>query len=222
MNLEPDLTPQDAQAVAAIKERIIGWSTESQYRFFKTALGVLPEIENILVLGVYYGRDIAFILDILARYHPSRQVNIVGVDRFSSEPCSDWNGLSRSWEEATHGMPAPDILKARGNIMQCPLGAGVKFGESVMLVASDHMEFLRDTQEKFELIYVDGAHDYVTVKEQLQLVPRVCRNEAAVIAGDDYCNLNGWGVESAVREAFASFRLIDQWIWYARLSEMKK
>lgn len=89
MILNTALTMEDRHRVAVINDSIPGWSGYAQYGFFKAALAE-NDIKRLLMLGVYMGRDLAFILDILHRYHPERVVELVGVDKFSDTPCDDW------------------------------------------------------------------------------------------------------------------------------------
>lgn len=204
------ITQEDRNAIAAISARVPGWSDERQYGFFKVMLADKPELKDLLMLGVYHGRDIAFVLDILARYHPGRVVNITGVDRFSKEKCADWPDWAGSWEQLTHGMPAPSFEAATANTLS-PL---------VTLVMMDDVAFLESCEAKYDLAYVDTSHDYESVKKLLQLVRNVCRSDA-IVCGDDFSNLNGWGVERAVTESFSQFFLHAGWIWNAHVSLLK-
>lgn len=206
------LTAQDREAIAAIQAKIIGWSGAPQYGFFKGALAARPDIEKILMVGVYYGRDIAFILDVLARYHPERKVSITGVDKFSEERCADWRAEAGNWEQHTHGMPAPNIAKATANLI--PLGG------NLALIKSDDLTYFANHQGTFDLIYLDAAHDLESVRAQFAAVRRICRTET-IIAGDDYSNENGWGVKTAVNEAFAHFNLMDDWVWWGVVEDLK-
>lgn len=197
-------TPEDDKAIAAICARVPGWSDARQYGFFKSVLASRPDIEDMLILGVYHGRDICFVQDILARYHPGRVLNIVGVDKFSNERCADWPGWAGSWEQVTHGMPAPDLAAADRN---------TRGGDAmVTLLKMDDVYFLIGTELTYDFVYVDTSHDYQSVKNVLSHLKPVCR-EGATIAGDDFSNANGWGVPQAVNETFSHFTLYAGWIW---------
>ena len=195
-------TPEDDKAIAAICARVPGWSDARQYGFFKQTLAARPEISDTLVLGVYHGRDICFMIDILRRYHAGRYMRIVGVDKFSNERCADWPGWAGSWEQVTHGMPAPDMDAATRNIasVQCEL------------VKMDDVTFIDQCADQFDFVYVDTSHDYQSVKNVLSHLKPVCR-EGATIAGDDFSSANGWGVPQAVNETFSHFTLYAGWIW---------
>src|SRR4051812_3564824 len=104
------LTPEDIAGMNAINARIPGWSDAKHYAFFKYVLAELPWITDLLVVGVYQGRDIAYILDLVGRYHKTRPLRITGVDKFSDTPCADWPEAKRGmdWKGAGFG-EAPTI-----------------------------------------------------------------------------------------------------------------
>lgn len=204
------LTQADISAAAFISSYILGWSDERQYRFFKFILAGRPNLKDFLMLGVYHGRDIAFIQDILARYHPGRVLNIVGVDRFTAERCADWPHKAVSWEQLTKGMRPPSLESAQANV-----GA-----PNVRLVKMDDAAYLNACPDQYDAVYVDTSHDYKSVKGLLQIVKRVCHPDA-IVCGDDYSDRNGWGVATAVGESFTGFALHDDWIWCADVSRLK-
>ena len=206
-----ELTKEDVARTYAINAAIPGWSGPAHYLFFKAVLAQ-KNIRSILVLGIYHGRDIAYILDLLARFHPGREIEITGVDRFSSDPCADWTPAKevRTWESEVHG-PPPNYEAAVANTRD----------PRVRLIKSDDFDFLENTMEKFDAVYLDTAHDFDTVTRQLRQVPRVCR-PGALLCGDDFSDRHTWGVASAVGRAFdGRHRLSSGWIWYARVEELQ-
>lgn len=159
-------TPEDDKAIAAICARVPGWSDARQYGFFKSVLAARPDIEDMLMLGVYHGRDICYVQDILARYHPGRVLHIVGVDKFSNERCADWPGWAGSWEQVTHGMPAPDLDAAdrntRGGDAMVTL---LKMDDVYFLIGTEltgnpNMRLIRQSKGTFPatLARVDSGH----------------------------------------------------------------
>ncbi len=210
------ITQEDRDSVAAIQRAIPGWSDMKQYAFFKDLLAAVPTIRDVLILGVYYGRDIAFLLDVCARYHPERELNVLGVDKFSAEPCDDWPKDKRgmTWEQAGFG-PAPSFEKALHNVQALNHG-----NRRVALVQRDASAFLCETKLLFDVVYEDTSHDYETCKRIIQLAPNVTRGDA-IIAGDDYSDAGTWGVKRAVTACFNSHHVFADWIWYSNKSELK-
>jgi Methyltransferase domain len=185
-----------------------GYSREAHWKFFESVLKE-PNVKSVLILGVYHGRDIAYmssILDELGR----NDVDVVGVDKFEDSACADWpeHLHSASWIEAGFGAP-PELSQALRNLQQ--LG----HGNRVRLVRGLAEEFLTSTRESFDLIYIDTSHDYDTTRRTIELAfDRLTEN--GFVAGDDFSDDGTWGVASAVRDCFSRFELFDGWIWLAR------
>lgn len=201
----------------AIVEATPGYSGAIQYNFFQHILQE-PWVKDILMLGVYHGRDLAFIADI-AKDYPEREFTLVGVDKFSDTPCADWpkEKLGLSWREAGYGRP-PSHDSALENIRKFA-------GENVRLeLYKQHdIEFLELETRKFDLIYHDTAHDYDTVRRQIGQVKKLC-HEKTFICGDDYSDNGGqsnWGVKSAVNDSFTSHLVFGDWIWIGRFNNLK-
>lgn len=185
----------------------IGYSGESHWEFFKTVLAN-PEIKTICVLGVYYGRDLAYISAILNSYGREDYL-LVGVDKFEDSFCEDWpeekKGLT--WQEAGFG-PAPTLLQAKTNLMQLNLD------DNVVIIQELDAEFLKNTQQKFDFIYIDTSHDYQSVKDLIKLALNRL-NPNGIMGGDDFSDAGTWGVERAVKESFREFNVYFDWLWLA-------
>jgi hypothetical protein len=210
------VTKEDEQRVAEISQRIPGWSDMKQYAFFKALLTHTPELRDVLILGVYHGRDIAFLLDVAERYFPHRDLRVVGVDKFNAEPCEDWPEEKRgmTWEQAGFG-PAPDFERAKKNV--APFRG---INRAAVIKQHDDVSFLIETKLLFDFVYQDTSHDYASAKRVLEVVPNVCR-DWTILAGDDYTDEGGWGVKRAVSEMFRSHNLFAGWIWYSNRKELK-
>lgn len=171
-----------------------GWSTEHHWNFFGCCIRETPvrRIFRVLMLGVYMGRDIAYIGE-LARQN-NRPIEITGVDLFSDTPGADWlpSQKDMTWQQA-HGIAAPTMQSARDKIQAC--------GVVAKLIEGDALEFLNRSQVWWDLIYIDISHDYNTTAKAISLAkPRLFKG--GIIAGDDYMDSGTWGVKSAVDERF--------------------
>lgn len=219
MHIHPPLATDHVQ-MNAINTRIPGWSGPAHYAFFLAAMQRLMyscnhyRPINILVLGVYHGRDIAYMLDIARQMHDGDRFHITGVDKFDAAPCADWPEEKRglTWEQAGFG-PPPSLATAQQNL---------KHGEhQVKLIAMPDEQYLATHCERFDFIYVDTSHDYETVKRQLGQLPAHCAGMDAIIAGDDYSDEGTWGVKRAVTEAFGQYySVFANWIWSAPASAL--
>jgi len=187
-----------------------GYSDYRHWLFFKKILSAVKG-HNILMLGVYQGRDIAYIASILRPLGASNYT-ITGVDKFEDSPGMDWPEEKRgmSWQEAGCGLP-PDVNIAKANLSQLGLF------DKVSLVRSTADEFLRDTKEFYDLIYIDVSHDYKTTLSCIDsAIPKLALK--GYVGGDDFSDNGTWGVASAVKESFTQFKLFYDWIWLAKAS----
>ncbi len=196
-----------------INRQCRGYSGAGHWRAFERILAE-PGIRTIGVLGVYHGRDIAYMASIL-RALGRRDYEIIGVDRFEDSACADWPAELRglSWEEAGFG-PPPSLEAARENL------AALGLADGVALVRAPAEDFLVRTDRIFDLLYLDTSHDYETTVRQLELAaPRMARE--GWLAGDDFSDRGTWGVASAVRDSFRHFETFYDWIWRARSRDLR-
>lgn len=207
------LSAVEQRRIAYLNAQIPGYSEGKQYAFFREVVA-LPGVRAILILGVYHGRDIAYMRDNIVRNTRTERIRITGVDKFSDTPCADWPDHARGmkWLETGFG-PAPSRKLARQRLCG-------DYGIGVELVESEDAEFLATTEKKFDVVYVDTSHDHETVSRQLRQVRAVC-NEDALICGDDYSDAGTWGVKRAVTEAFTAHSVFAEWIWFSSLSLLK-
>lgn len=199
--------PADITLKMAIDRVCRGWSSEVHWGFFNQVFTKVPTIQKICILGVYFGRDTAYMATIL-RHLGRGDFHITGVDKFSDAPCADWAPEQRgkSWEEAGFG-PAPQLEVTRANLEALGLM------DQVTLHAAAAEDFLDATNAVFDFIYVDTSHDYVTTRDTiLRALPRLAPQ--GLIAGDDFSDEGTWGVARAVRELCPSVRVFGNWIWF--------
>lgn len=203
------LGAEDLMRVDIINGKIKGWSDGKHYAFFRALLE--QPVHSILILGVYHGRDIAFLLDILERFYPGRDIRIVGVDRFTADPCADWaiTNKIRTWEEEANS-PPPDYALAQANTRD----------PRVTIIKSDDFTFLDTTEKKFDVIYFDTAHDFNTLIRQLRQASRVCKGDA-ILCGDDFSDQYTWGVKAAVMQSLNGHISFADWIWVSSKSLLK-
>jgi hypothetical protein len=204
--MAPVLTAEDRTRVAAICETVKGYSTEKHYAFFRHLL-TYTRTARMLMLGVYYGRDIVFLLDLAARLQ--KPLSITGVDKFSDDFCEDWPVERRSlnWQAAGFGA-APTLDAAKSNI--------ARFGQAELIKERDAY-FLARCKDKFDAIYLDTSHDYETVCRQIRQALPLLASEG-LLMGDDYSDQGTWGVRRALSELAPGHVVFGNWIWIADTS----
>lgn len=205
-----DVSGEDENKINQINDRIIGYSSKSNWHFFDIVLAN-PDIKNICIFGVYHGRDIAYLSSILSKHN--KEGFITGVDKFKDEFGEDWpeEKRSKSWEDAGYGKP-PAIETTRNNLQQYP---------NIELIQDTAQHYLQVTPKKFDMIYIDVAHDYKTTKEVIALsIPKL--TEVGVICGDDYQDDHSCKVKTAVYHSFKSHQVHHNWFWLSNKQEFNQ
>ncbi len=179
---------------------IPGWSGQKQWDFFTGALCTLPNNARVLMLGVYMGRDIAY-LHTLAE-NMGKTLDLVGVDLFQDIPGKDWGTEldGKTWQEA-HGVLPPQQEVAMANVPYATL------------FQMDAYNFLRGSLDKWDMIYIDLSHDYDTTHDTITgAIPLL--KPGGILAGDDYSDEGTWGVKRAVTELLPDHKVFADWIWH--------
>lgn len=191
-----------------------GYSGRAHWRFFSTVLS-RPTIRDICVLGVYNGRDIAYMASILESSAVGNYT-ISGIDKFSDTPGDDWPADVQhvSWREAGFGEP-PDMQRALSHLKALGLAANV----SLYQARAD--EFLKQSRQSFDFIYIDISHDYESTTAAINAsIPRL--NPGGLLGGDDFSDQGTWGVSRAVSERFEHFQVFSNWLWLAESVAYRK
>jgi hypothetical protein len=196
----------------AILQTVPGYSEGVHYAFFKHMLAC-ANIRKLLILGVYHGRDIAYLMD-NAR-HLGRPLQVVGVDKFSDDFCADWpkERQSLNWQQAGFGTP-PSFEAAKAHLARLGLA------DTVTVVQERDEAFLAKCTDRFDAIYIDTSHDYDTVARQIRDVAGLL-TEDGLICGDDYSDQGTWGVKRAVTEFVPGHVVFANWIWIGSRDQIK-
>ncbi len=204
--------------LSVVKERIEaqcqGWSGSAHWSWQRNLLAKVPSIRDICILGVYHGRDTAYAAALLREFR-GEGYHITAVDLFQDDPCEDWPDDKRAltWEEAGFGK-SPTLERAQANLDALGLSDAVTF------LKRDAVAFLEETDQDFDLIYIDTSHDYESTRKTIEAaLPRL--RPLGMLSGDDFSDQGTWGVERAVRECCTNVRVYAGVIWYAAKCEFK-
>jgi hypothetical protein len=143
-------------------------------------------VNDVVEVGAFLGRSTVFFAE--------RCALVAVIDPFKM---SEWvegqnNGL-------TDGLPDDFSQNFRDNIRACGVEDKVTVNPILPVLYTD-------------LVYIDGAHDYASVKKDIETWMPHARK---IICGDDYDD-NWPGVKQAVDEAFPEVKLEGR-IWYVLL-----
>ncbi|HSI83849.1 MAG TPA: class I SAM-dependent methyltransferase [Candidatus Methylacidiphilales bacterium] len=209
---------EDRPAMERMNEVCFGFSKPVHWNFFRWVMRTHP-CPRILNLGVYQGRDIAYMahakLAALTSETPNAAFtdpdwSIIGVDIFDGdESASTAPGEPASPGQQFEGVARPRLSLAENNLRK----AGVEDGR-VKLLRDTDVNYLRTSPRQYDFIYVDTSHYYKDTLDLLELA-RARLAPGGMIAGDDYFDLGPWGVESAVKKSFRQHKVFGGYIWYA-------
>ncbi|PTY04109.1 hypothetical protein DB346_04775 [Verrucomicrobia bacterium LW23] len=219
------LSIEDPAAMQRANEACFGFSKPLHWKFFRWVMRTHP-CPRILNLGVYQGRDIAYMayakLAALASETPTAaeaEWTITGVDIFDGDPagCPSTDGTAATTSvsepaspgQRFEGVPRPTLALAEESLRN----AGIEEGR-VRLIKESDVNFLRTCGRQFDFIYVDTSHYFTETVAVLELA-RECLAPGGMIAGDDYFDLGPWGVEAAVKKCFSRHKVFGGYIWHA-------
>jgi hypothetical protein len=209
---KPDMTAEDSRRMESIRQTVPGYSEGTHYAFFKHLLANAP-IKKLLILGVYHGRDIAYLVDIARAL--GRPLQVTGVDKFSDDFCADWpkERQSLNWQQAGFGT-SPSFEAAQANL------ARLGFSDHVTLIKERDENFLASCSDSFDAIYIDTSHDYDTVARQIRQTAGQLTDDG-LLCGDDYSDQGTWGVKRAISEFLPGHVVFANWIWIGARDQVK-
>lgn len=157
---------------------------------------------KVVEMGVWQGKSAIYLANRIKQ--SGKPITFYAVDTFQSSPETD-AFLAPLVEQ---GVTLLDVF--RYNLRACDCEDVVK------IVVADSLTASRGFQDgSLDVVYIDGAHDYDSVRADLAAwTPKV--RTGGLIAGHDY-NPGAWpGVVQAVRERFPAHRNPGSW-WEADL-----
>jgi hypothetical protein len=207
-----EISPEDTRRMEAIRQAVPGYSEGLHFAFFKHLLACAT-IKRLLILGVYHGRDIAYLLDNARAL--GRPLQVVGVDKFSDDFCADWpkERQSLNWQQAGFGA-SPSFEAAKAHL------ARLGFSNSVTLIKERDEIFLASCSDRFDAIYIDTSHDYGTVARQIRQTVGLL-TEDGLLCGDDYSDQGTWGVKRALNEFAPGHVVFSNWVWIAARDQIR-
>jgi predicted O-methyltransferase YrrM len=118
-------------------------------------------------------------------------------NRFSSSPHLDilevgvdtgrmLVGLAKALPEKTFNITGLDVRfieKTSNDIMSC--NASLNDGQNISYLIKNSLEWLPSCKNQFDLMLIDGDHNYYTVTKELEQIDRLLRDGGCVIV-DDY------------------------------------
>ena len=159
------------------RPEISGWSVDILPFYHRMAKN-LPDGATIVEIGVYHGRSILYLAEQLWKLG-KRNCKLTAVDLWHVENFT--NEASRAQFEKNLELigDAKELI----SILQLP--------------SIEAAQTLKDKNESFDLIFIDAAHDYQSVKNDIHAWSKVLKKDG-IIAGHDYWH---WGEHAGVGKA---------------------
>lgn len=195
-------TQEDVDRCRALKEGVPGWSELAHFLFFRELLRAKPNA-SILMVGVYHGLDLRYLEGLATDL--GQTIKLTGVDLFSTDSPADWpeDKKGMTWEEGA-GCPPPDMEAAKRN------------APTATIIKGDSTTFMYLTKDIFDVIYLDGAHDYDSVDREIMFAKNILR-PGGLLAGDDYhWGVPTGGVDKAVQGHFPTHAVFFNRLWVAQ------
>tara|TARA_B100001250_G_scaffold274234_1_gene236841 strand:- start:432 stop:1064 length:633 start_codon:yes stop_codon:yes gene_type:complete len=195
-----------------------GWSTKNQWQLFHKIIKENLNIKNLAMLGVYRGRDLAYLCCAL-KHNNIKNFKVYALDVFDDVPCDDWpeEFKNKSWQEG-FSIPPPSLEKSK--LIINLLG----FRKNVIFIKGDIKE-LEKIDTKLDFVYIDIAHDYKSTIRAIDISVKM-GSENLVLLGDDYADQETkstpWGVIKAVEESFSKTKIHLNWFWESKKKYYKR
>lgn len=195
-------------------ERIGGWFSSAEILTIYRAVKSLPNNAKILEIGSYRGRSTNAIGYAMQR--SARKLYCLDIWREFEQQCI------RQSDQTAHLLPPTDYA-----IFEDFLRNTEWFNDQLCILRGSTNQLQEILPQRFfDLIFIDGAHDYENVFRDITVSLR-CLKSGGIICGHDYHTDGGQDVIKAVHELiFLNQRFYehgvfnDTSIWFARYSEL--
>lgn len=155
------------------------------------------EIKNALEIGAWLGESTIFLAQ--------RLELVVSIDT--------WEG-SDAHKDGTYGVSIDNKsnIDSLSLLKEQFLTNCEQYKKTICPIQMDSRNLNQIKLPMFDLIYIDGEHQYDFVKNDIEISLSLIK-PGGIICGDDYCD--SWpGVSKAVNELILDFR-VDQGFWWS-------
>lgn len=178
---------------------IQGWFYHPE--FYRDVVNLIPSGSTIVEIGAWRGRSTCCLASYIKK--SGKQIKLYSVDT--------WLGSDEQvHKDIIESMEVSLFEDFKENIKMCDVEDVITPMQMSSIDASKEFE-----DESIDFIMIDGAHDYESVKADIEAwLPKLAKN--GIIAGDDYSST--WkGVMKAVNEKFGKSVNVSGTTWYVKL-----
>lgn len=178
--------------------------------------------KNFLEIGVFHGVSSRNICELLFLLH-GNDFKFTGIDLFPNEP--DSISKNEYIPETKFRNPFKTIyfnyiIRLDPYSIQSVVKLLKKFEKNIDIIKGNSNEILKKNLSKFDYVFLDGGHEYKTVKNDLMNLTQVINN-GGVILCDDYDLSYAYGIKKAVDE-YVNEKNFNLRILNSRFAEITK
>jgi len=189
-------------------EGVAGWLSSKEMLALYRLAGMLPDRARVLEIGSYRGRSTSLL---------GGAIRCTSKELYCLDPWRDYEQQGIRAEDPTADRLAPTDF----GILEDFLRQTEQFSPRMRILRGSTTDF-KDLLPAgfFDLIFVDGAHDYYSVVNDIRISLRSLKS-GGILCGHDFCPDSGKEVAEAVRQLIFSNPSIkehgvfeDTTIWY--------
>ncbi len=188
---------------------IFGWFNNGQRNIYDNFVKLADNVQetNILEIGCFLGKSSMYLAEKIKE--SGKPIKLHCVDYFQIR--DDWPKNIKQKQE---------LLDTYGRNLLIPFNNHINKLEVQNIVipyqqsSNDALDYFIKNDYKFEYIFIDGGHDYLTVKNDIEKSLKVIKQNG-IIAGDDYfTSKKNDQVQKAVDEIFGNeVEFLNNEIW---------
>lgn len=183
----------------SIDDKPPGYFSDGDIKQYRELFNMIPEGGKVIEIGCFFGRSLCSVADIIIK----KKLKVFAIDLFNSP---QWGNVISKLDLDSHYDEFIDILKSF-NIHKNVC--------AFRMSSLDAHVFFDD--EDFDLIFLDSSHEYAHVIKEIQLYKSKIK-QTGLLCGHD---LNDPGVEKAVKEAFESYKKLDNSVIWVKTGNYK-
>ena len=155
--------------------------------------------KNFLEIGVFHGVTSRNVCEMLYMLH-GNDFKFTGIDLFSYEPTTKNEYIpSRTFSNPLKTIYYNYIVRVDPYSQQSVIKLLKKFEKNINIIKGNSNKVLKEITGKFDYVFLDGGHDYDTVKTDLTNLTQIINNYGIVLC-DDYDLTYAPGVKKAIDE----------------------
>ncbi|MEE1612153.1 O-methyltransferase [Microvirga sp. CF3016] len=158
----------DHQAISQLYragELTMGVNPGDRRAIYSLVMSLRPQ--NVLEIGTYIGTSAIYMAAALQRLHGNRRLTTVDIFDVNHPKQGAWKDVGLS-------TPPAECAKALG------------LSEHVQFHVGASQDFMRETDERYDLIFLDGDHDAWAIYEELSLALPLLQKDGIILLHDFY------------------------------------